>query len=74
MSLESTVLPMLRPDGAKLDAKVEWEAVKYGECRVISIVMAKCLGVGELTILMHLRKPAYHLKPRAIAYSAMERV
>ena len=34
MSIESTVLPMLRPDGAKVDAKVEWEAVKYGECRV----------------------------------------
>ena len=34
MSIESTVLPMLRLDGAKVDAKVEWEAVKYGECRV----------------------------------------
>ena len=34
MSLESTILPMLRPDWAKVDAKVEWETVKYGECRV----------------------------------------
>ena len=34
MSIESTVLPMLCPDGSKVKAKVEWEAVKYGECRV----------------------------------------
>ena len=25
---------MLRPDGAKVEARVEWEAVKYSECRV----------------------------------------
>ena len=34
MSIESTVLPMLRPDGAKVEARVEWETAKYGECRV----------------------------------------
>ena len=34
MSIESTVLPVLRPDGVKVEARVEWEAVKYGECRV----------------------------------------
>ena len=34
MSIESTVLPMLCPDGGKVKAKVEWESVEYGECRV----------------------------------------
>tara|TARA_A100001015_G_C14530685_1_gene534008 strand:- start:203 stop:520 length:318 start_codon:yes stop_codon:yes gene_type:complete len=34
MSIESTILPMLLPNGANLDAKVEWEAANYWECRV----------------------------------------
>ena len=34
MSIESTVLPMLCPDGSKVKAKVDWESVEYGECRV----------------------------------------
>ena len=34
-------------------------------------VKAKCPKAGELTILKHLRKPAYHSKPKAIAYFAM---
>ena len=34
MSIESTILPMLRPNGSKVDAKVEWEAANYLKCRV----------------------------------------
>ena len=34
MSIESNVVPMLCPDGSKVKAKVDWESVEYGECRV----------------------------------------
>ena len=34
MTIKSTILPMLCPDGSKTEAKVEWEDVKYGEYRV----------------------------------------
>jgi len=34
MSIDSSVLSMLRPDGSKAEARVEWEWVKFGECRV----------------------------------------
>lgn len=45
-----------------------------GNVESVSTVMAKCPGVGELTILTHLRKPAYHLKPTAIACYVMKRI
>ena len=34
MTIKSTILPMLCPDGSRVEAKVEWEDVKYGEYRV----------------------------------------
>ena len=34
MTIKSTILPMLCPDGSKVEASVEWEEVKFGECRV----------------------------------------
>ena len=36
MSLESTVLPMLRPDGAKVEARVEWQAENTGNVEYIN--------------------------------------
>ena len=41
MSIESTVLPMLRPNRAKVNAEVEWSAVKYGNVEFVSAVVAK---------------------------------
>ena len=42
MSIESTVLPMLRPNRAKVNAEVEWRAVKYGNVELVSAVVANC--------------------------------
>ena len=70
MSLESTVLPMLRPNGAKVDTGVEWKAIKYGNVEYINCD-GKVSESRRIDILTHLSKPAYHSKPKAIAYFAM---
>ena len=33
---------MLRPNKAKVNAEVEWRAVKYGNVELVSAVVAKC--------------------------------
>ena len=42
MSIESTVLPVLRPNRAKVNAEVEWRAVKYGNVELVSAVVVNC--------------------------------